>query len=132
MISYGSGWVALASSRSSCPHSGRFFLSSRGHASPVDLPVLLDEEVPGPRDFDGGGGGGHGACGAQGGRQHFSEMLILQGSRAPTLVPLRCLQSTSESVSRIDFPLSSWRDISRFRIPPPAIAPIARRARTLA
>ena len=107
MISYGSGWVALASSRSSCPHSGRFFLSSRGHASPVDLPVLLDEEVPGPRDFDGGGGGGHGACGAQGGRQHFSEILILQSSREPTLVPLRCLESTAQTDARFRFPLST-------------------------
>ena len=36
--------------------------------------VLLDEEVPAPRDFDGVGGEGHGACGEQGG-EHRSDGL---------------------------------------------------------
>ena len=36
--------------------------------------MLLDEEVPAPRDFDGAGGGGDGACGAQGG-EHQSDGL---------------------------------------------------------
>ena len=36
--------------------------------------MLLDEEVPAYRDFDGVGGGGHGACGAQGG-EHQSDGL---------------------------------------------------------
>ena len=51
-----------------------FFLSSRGRAAEVDLLVLLDEEVPAPRDFDGVGGEGHGACGEQGG-EHQSDAL---------------------------------------------------------
>ena len=74
MISYGSDWTALASSRPPTPSSRMFFLSSRGRAAEVDLLVLLDEEVPAPRDFDGVGGGGHGACGAQGG-EHQSDGL---------------------------------------------------------
>ena len=45
------------------------FPSSQGF-----LLVLLDEEAPAPRDFDGVGGGGHGACGAQGG-EHQSDGL---------------------------------------------------------
>ena len=36
--------------------------------------VLLDEEVPAPRGFDGVGGEGHGACGEQGG-EHQSDAL---------------------------------------------------------
>ena len=40
----------------------------------MDLLVLLDEEVPAPRDFDGVGGEGHGACGEQGG-EHQSDAL---------------------------------------------------------
>ena len=56
------------------PSSQGFFRSSRGRAAEVDLLVLLDEEVPAPRDFDGVGGGGHGACGAQGG-EHQSDGL---------------------------------------------------------
>ena len=56
------------------PRSQSFFRSSRGRAAEVDLLVLLDEEVPAPRDFDGVGGGGHGACGAQGG-EHQSDGL---------------------------------------------------------
>ena len=74
MISYGSHWVALVLPRPPCPSSQRFFLSSRGRAAEVDLLVLLDGEVPAPRDFDGVGGEGHGACGEQGG-EHQSDAL---------------------------------------------------------
>ena len=74
MISYGSHWASLVSSGPPCPSSRSFFRSSRGRAAEVDLLVLLDEEVPAPRDFDGVGGGGHGACGAQGG-EHQSDGL---------------------------------------------------------
>ena len=56
------------------PRSQSFFRSSRGRAAEVDLLVLLDEEVPAPRDFDGVGGEGHGACGEQGG-EHQSDAL---------------------------------------------------------
>ena len=74
MISYGSDWVVLAPSGPPTPSSRRFFLSSRGRAAEVDLLVLVDEEVPAPRDFDGVGGEGHGACGEQGG-EHQSDAL---------------------------------------------------------
>ena len=45
-----------------------------GAGGEVDLLVLLDEEVPAPRYFDGVGGEGHGACGEQGG-EHQSDAL---------------------------------------------------------
>ena len=44
--------------------------------------MLLDEEVPAPRDFDGVGGGGHGACGAQGGEHQSDGLRELEALRA--------------------------------------------------
>ena len=44
--------------------------------------VLLDEEVPAPRDFDGVGGGGHGACGVQGGEHQSDGLRELEALRA--------------------------------------------------
>ena len=82
MISYGSHWAALVSSGPPCPSSRSFFRSSRGRAAEVDLLVLLDEEVPAPRDFDGVGGGGHGACGAQGGEHQSDGLRELEALRA--------------------------------------------------
>ena len=63
LISYGSGWVALASSEPRPPSSRRGKTATRTSSSPLHLVVLHDEEVPGRRSFDGGGGGGHGLYG---------------------------------------------------------------------
>ena len=60
LISCGSGWVALASSDPSCPRSGSAKTATRTSSSALHSVVLHDEEVPGRRSFDGGGGGGHG------------------------------------------------------------------------
>ena len=63
LISYGSGWVALASSGPSCSRSGSAKTATRTASSALHSVVLHDEEVPGRRSFDGGGGGGHGLHG---------------------------------------------------------------------
>ena len=44
--------------------------------------MLLDEEVPAPRDFDGVGGEGHGACGEQGGEHRSDGLRELERARA--------------------------------------------------
>ena len=63
LISYGSGWVALASSDPPFPSSRRGKTATRTSSSALHSVVLHDEEVPGRRSFDGGGGGGHGLHG---------------------------------------------------------------------
>ena len=74
LISCGSGWVALASSDPSCPHSGSVKTATPTSSAALHLPVLPSQEVADPRSFDGGGGGGHGPHGEQGGR--FAEGIL--------------------------------------------------------
>ena len=60
LISYGSGWVALASSDPPCPPSGSVKTATPTSSWALHLPVLPSQEVADPRSFDGGGGGSHG------------------------------------------------------------------------
>ena len=62
LISYGSGWVALASSDPPCPPSGSVKTATPTSSWALHLPVAD------PRSFDGGGGGGHGPATRQGAR----------------------------------------------------------------
>ena len=68
LISYGSGWVALASPEPRPPSSRRGKTATRTSSSALHLTVLLSQEVADSRSFDGGGGGGHGPATKQDGR----------------------------------------------------------------
>ena len=82
MISYGSGWVALASSDPSCPHSGSVKTASTPTSSwALHLPVLPSQEVADPRSFGGGGGGGHGPATRQDGKLAEGILALLEAPR---------------------------------------------------
>ena len=81
LISYGSGWVALASSDPSCPHSGSVKTATPTSSWALHLPVLPSQEVAGPRSFDGGGGGGHGPATRQGGKLAEGILPLLEAPR---------------------------------------------------
>ena len=68
LISYGSGWVALASSDPPCSRSGSEKTATPTSSSALHLVVLPSQEAADPRSFDGGGGGGHGPHWEQDGR----------------------------------------------------------------
>ena len=74
MISYGSGWVALASSDPSSPPSGSVKTATPTSSSALHLVVLPSQEAADPRSFGGGGGGGHGPHWEQDGR--FAEGIL--------------------------------------------------------
>ena len=76
VISYGSGWVALASSDPSCPHSGAAKTATPTSSAALHLVVLVSQEAADRRSFDGGGGGGHGPHGAQDGRSAESILAL--------------------------------------------------------
>ena len=76
LTSYGSGWVALASSDPSSPPSGSVKTASRTFSSALHLVVLASQEAADRRSFDGGGGGGHGPHGAQDGRSAESILAL--------------------------------------------------------
>ena len=83
-ISYGHDWVALVSSRPPFPSSRRSKTPTRGRATALHLLLLLPEEVPDRRSFDGGRGGGHGPHGDGGGggqRLRIIEKLALEPNR---------------------------------------------------
>ena len=63
VISYGSGWVALASSDPSCSRSGSAKTATPTSSSALHLVVLVSQAAADRRSFDGGGGGGHGLHG---------------------------------------------------------------------
>ena len=81
LISYGSGWVALASSDPSCPPSGSVKTASRTFSSALHLVVLPSQEVADPRSFDGGGGGGHGPATSQDGRLAEGILALIEAPR---------------------------------------------------
>ena len=96
MISYGSGWVALASSDPPCSRSGSVKTATPTSSSALHSPVLSSQEVADPRSFDGGGGGGHGPHWEQDGRLAEGIFGSVRGpERARKLareVPLRSLE----------------------------------------
>ena len=81
MISYGSGWVALASSDPSCPHSGSVKTATPTSSSALHLVVLVSQEAADRRSFDGGGGGGHGPHGAQDGKLAEGILALIEAPR---------------------------------------------------
>ena len=76
LTSYGSGWVALASSDPSSPPSGSAKTASRTFSSALHLVVLVSQEAADRCSFGGGGGGSHGPHGAQGGRSAESILAL--------------------------------------------------------
>ena len=81
MISYGSGWVALASSDPPCPPSGSVKTATPTSSWALHLPVLPSQEVADPRSFDGGGGGGHGPATRQDGKLAEGILALIEAPR---------------------------------------------------
>ena len=81
VISYGTGWVALASSDPPCPPSGSVKTATPTSSWALHLPVLPSQEVADPRSFDGGGGGGHGPATSQDGRLAEGILALLEAPR---------------------------------------------------
>ena len=81
LISYGSGWVALASSDPPCPPSGSVKTATPTSSWALHLPVLPSQEVADPRSFDGGGGGGHGPATRQGGKLAEGILALIEAPR---------------------------------------------------
>ena len=92
VISYDTGWVALASSDPSCSRSGSVKTATPTSSWALHLPVLPSQEAADPRSFDGGGGGGHGPHGEQGGRLAEGILPLLEARESKEA----CSRSTSE------------------------------------
>ena len=97
MISYGLGWVALASSDPSCSRSCSVKTATPTSSWALHLPVLPSQEVADPRSFDGGGGGGHGPATRQDGKLAEGILALIEAPREQKA----CSRSTSE-ISRED------------------------------
>ena len=81
LISYGSGWVALASSDPPCPPSGSVKTATPTSSWALHLPVLPSQGVADPRSFHGGGGGGHGPATRQDGKLAEGILALIEAPR---------------------------------------------------